>query len=523
MPTWPAVVSFLAAALPTTLAFAALAFPRRAAQATAGAAGGALFWALAVTLGPPITPAEANIRVDVPAICLLLLVCALGAVVVRYSLTYLRGVPDLDRYLRAMLLTLSSVTMLVIADSVLVLALAWTGTSLALHQLLTFYPHRTAALMAAHKKFLLSRLADACVAACVALIYLEVGSFDLDVIARWTSARAELPTSMHVAAVFFAVAVVLRSAQLPFHGWLMQVMEAPTPVSALLHAGVVNIGGFVLITLAPLFDRAESARLLLLCVGLFSTVVAALVMTTRVSVKVALAWSTCAQMGFLLVQCGLGLWPLALLHIVAHSLYKAHAFLRAGSAVDDWKVRHMAPPARQPSALRSAAALVLGVGIALAGFALLRAAWRQPLMMDASSWLSIALVGAGVSSLFAAPVALGARRVGALAARAGAVLLLYAGAHALADQVMPASSVAPSTAAWSLVGLGFVTLFVLKTSLQVRPAGRFARAIHPWLFAGLYLDETFTRLAFRLWPPRLDAPSRSRAAGQMPETIEVRA
>src|SRR5690349_9310557 len=127
---------------------------------------------------------------------------------------------------------------------------------------------------------------------------------------------------------------------------MLQVMEAPTPVSALLHAGVVNIGGFVMIRLAPLMLHATIAQNILIGVGLFSTIIASLVMTTRAAIKSSLAWSTIGQMGFMLVQCGLGAWHLALMHVLAHSLYKAHTFLSSGSIVRQWRGYHLidSPP-----------------------------------------------------------------------------------------------------------------------------------------------------------------------------------
>ncbi len=93
--------------------------------------------------------------------------------------------------------------------------MAWTATSLALHQLLTFYPDRTGALVAAHKKFLVSRLADLCLLACLPLVHASVGSLNLDQIAAWAGAHPGLSPSMHVAAVLVVVAVALKSAQLP--------------------------------------------------------------------------------------------------------------------------------------------------------------------------------------------------------------------------------------------------------------------------------------------------------------------
>jgi NAD(P)H-quinone oxidoreductase subunit 5 len=455
---------------------------------------------------------------------MLLLVAALGAVVVRFSRTYLHGDPGLGRYLRWLLLTLSAVTALVVTNNLLVMALAWTASSLALHQLLTFYADRPAALVAAHKKFLVSRLADCCLAVSLSLVHVHVGSFELDRIAAWLSIRPELPFSMEVAAVFLVIAVALRSAQLPFHGWITQVMEAPTPVSALLHAGVVNIGGFVLIRLAPWVAQAEPAQLLLIAIGLASTIVAALIMTTRVSVKVALAWSTCAQMGFMLVQCGLGLWPLALLHLVAHSLYKAHAFLSAGSAVDDWTVKALTARRPPASPLLLGTAAFAAAGLALLGVIVLPPTIGVSPSYGPSDLVSTLILGLALVPLLTAGAAGGARGGIAMAPRVVGVVILYLGWHALAEHLIPAHEGASSAVGWWLTGIGFIGLFVAKAALQLRPRSRFARSLHPWLFSGLYLDELFTRITFRVWPPRL--PRRMESAPraiQSPTPLEAQA
>ncbi len=144
--------------------------------------------------------------------------------------------------------------------------------------------------------------------------------------------------------MLLAFAAILKTAQLPLHGWLIQVMEAPTPVSALLHAGVVNMGGFVLLRVAELIGLVPSAQWLLVIVGSLTAVLAGMVMLTRISIKVRLAWSTCAQMGFMLMEIGLGLYELALLHLVAHSLYKAYAFLSSGEAVERARLHDFQAP-----------------------------------------------------------------------------------------------------------------------------------------------------------------------------------
>lgn len=462
------------------------------------------------------------VRLDAATGVMLALVGTLGLVILRFSGTYLQGDPGLARYRGWLLATLAAVAVLVLSNHLLLIAAAWTATSLALHQLLTFRAERPAAQVAAHKKFLVSRLADVCLLGALALVQLDVGSLQLDAIAEWVGARAELPLTLELAAALLVTAVALRSAQLPFHGWLTQVMEAPTPVSALLHAGVVNIGGFVLIRLAPWLDHAPLARLLLLLIGLGSAVVAALVMTTRVSVKVALAWSTCAQMGFMLVQCALGLWSLALLHLVAHSLYKAYAFLGAGSVVSQWRVRSLAPRPAPPSLLRSTVTALMAAGCAALAVATLGSLDRAAFHGPADVGLAL-LLGLSLAPLLAAPAPAGARAHLATGARVLAVALLYVGGHLVAERLVPPSGASASALAWGLAGAAFLGLFALKAALQARPAGALARRLYPWLSAGLYLDEAFTRVAFRLWPPRLPQPQALATTVAPPATLEVRA
>ncbi len=517
---WSSVAPVTAWAIPLLFALMAVFAPLRAGLASGGALGGALLFTLSTGLSRGAAGgAGLGVRIDAVTCVMLILVTALGAIVVRYSRTYLHGDPGLGRYLRWLLLTLSAVTTLVIANNLAVVALGWTATSLVLHQLLTFFGDRTAALVAAHKKFLVSRLADAFLLACLGLIYRNAGSLEFDHIAAWASAHPELSPSMHVAAVLLVMAVALKSAQLPFHGWLTQVMEAPTPVSALLHAGVVNIGGFVLIRLSPLMAHAGPAQLLLVVIGLSSTIIAALVMTTRVSVKVALAWSTIAQMGFMLVQCGLGLWHLALLHLVAHSLYKAHAFLSSGTAVHSWLLQSLTLRPASPSPARFAGVVFGTLGIAAIGFAAFRQTpFAASGLDDFSGPVLTLLVALAMVPLL---VRASGRAVAAVAARIIGVVLLFIGWHATAAQLMPVPLAASNTFAWGLVCAGFVGLFVTKATMQLFPAGRLARASYPWLFAGLYLDERFTRVTFRIWPPRLQRPSTHPRPLHTPETLEA--
>jgi NADH:ubiquinone oxidoreductase subunit 5 (subunit L)/multisubunit Na+/H+ antiporter MnhA subunit len=308
---------------------------------TAGLSGLAVVLQSVVSLlGYPVGASRIYglVQLDLVSSAMLVLVCTLAVVVVRYSRTYLAGEAGLDRYARSMLATIASVTVLVISNHLGFLIAGWVLTGIFLHQLLIFYRTRRQAVIVAHKKFLLGRVADFCFVGSLGVMSAEVGTLRIDELnALAAKTNGALSPPLQLATVLLVLGVLLKTAQLPFHGWMLQVMEAPTPVSALLHAGVVNIGGFVMIRLSPLMAHAVLAQDILLGVGLVTALVGSLVMMTRMSIKLVLAWSTIAQMGFMLVQCGLGVWHLALLHLLAHSFYKAHSFLTSGSVVETWR------------------------------------------------------------------------------------------------------------------------------------------------------------------------------------------
>ncbi|HVO00109.1 MAG TPA: NADH-quinone oxidoreductase subunit L, partial [Steroidobacteraceae bacterium] len=280
-------------------------------------AGLGLQWAAApgALLAPALEPSLAGAWVAV-------LVQWLGTVIGAFSSRYLQGERNQKRYMAALGGVLAAVHLLLLAGHWLVLIAAWAGVGFALQRLLCFYDDRPFALLAAHKKRLSDRLADALLVGAAALAWIGTGSGSFAALWRHLGPGAPASPAVQLGALLLALAVVLRTALLPVHGWLIQVMEAPTPVSALLHAGVVNLGGFVLIRFAPLLQAVPAARWLLVGIGLTTALLAGLVTLTRVSIKVRLAWSTVAQMGFMVMECGLGLYTLALLHLIGHSLYK---------------------------------------------------------------------------------------------------------------------------------------------------------------------------------------------------------
>ena len=508
LPMWQAVL-----VLAPALAAGAAALWARPAASTAAAwraarwAAGSALGLAALSLGAVLaghTGAGWGVRADAVVSVVMLLVAFVGWVIVRYSQPYLNGEREERHYVRWLMATLATVGLVVTTNHMLVLALAWAATSLTLHKLLTFYGDRPAAVVAAHKKFIVGRLADGAMLAAAALLYVAFGTLHIDQMAA-LAAAAPLPVPAQAAVLLIACAALLKCAQLPFHGWLIQVMEAPTPVSALLHAGVVNLGGFVLIRFAPLVGEVPAAQALLVVAGTATAVLAALVMSTRISIKVMLAWSTTAQMGFMLMQCGLGLWEMALLHLVAHSLYKAHAFLGAGGAVRRATLVQLTPRAAAPGPLALAAGALIGVGMVWAASGV----WM--LLLPAPASMSPAVVVlAGIVALALVPLVhaqslrLGGLWLPALGGGAFAVALAYFGLHALAaGWLIPNAATAPlaPTALWLGVALAFAALFLLQSLITVAPQGALPRRLYPWFYGGLFLDELFNRTAFKLWRP----------------------
>jgi len=428
------------------------------------------------------------------------LIALLGWVIVSYSRTYLEGERCQRRYIAALLSTLASVTVIALSDNLLTIGIAWTATSFCLHLLLTLYPERSGALLAAHKKFIASRIADLAYLLALALIVTEGETLQISGLMASVQDAGSLSPNLHLAAVLIVGAVILRSAQIPVHGWLMQVMEAPTPVSALLHAGVINIGGFVLLRLSPLLSQAPLAQALLVIVGSSSAVLAGIVMMTRISIKVRLAWSTCAQLGFMLMECGLGLYSLAFLHLLSHSCYKAYLFLSAGDAVIETRRRRLYSSFHTAARGRS---IAVAEAMALTTVLFLICEFLVPsLHLPLPIFI---IVGLAVTPfMWDRGISILSRSL-----RTVSVVGLYIVGHLLLEPLFSAHD-GTSLVLTLLVITFFTMLYGIQEQIITRPDGSFSRTLYRWAFSGFYLDEWFTKTTFKLWPVQL-VPRRERS------------
>lgn len=437
-----------------------------------------------------------SIRLDAVSVVVFLLVSFIGWVVVRYAATYLDGEARQGAFTGWLCMTLASVVLLVLSGNLVQLVLAWVATSLFLHRLLLFYPDRVAAQRAAAKKFVTARLGDLSLIAAAAMLILAYGTTDIAQILG--SARAGHGGALAGAAAgFLAAAALLKSAQFPMHGWLTEVMETPTPVSALLHAGVINAGGFLLIRFADLMLLAPGVLAVMVIVGGFTALFGGLVMLTQPAVKTSLAWSTVAQMGFMILECGLALFPLALLHIVAHSLYKAHSFLASGGAVDLIAANRRPGPVAIPKAGAVGRAFLLALAIyTVVGFGFgFQHKSPQAIALGAILIFGVAyMLAQGLAD--AAPRALTRRTIIYAVATSLSYFALQFFAVWLTSGALPPAP-APGPLQWALIVLAVISFGLVAVVQAMFPLWAYhpaAAGLRVHLSNGVYVNAVFDRL-----------------------------
>ena len=443
---------------------------------------------------------------------MLLLVAFLGVVIVRYSAQYMAGQARFGYFFRWMCFTLASVLTLIISGNLLLFTVAWVATSMSLHKLLTFYPERAGALLAARKKFIISRVGDFALIAALGLTYQTFGTWNFDAlfqVANAAHASGALANSGAVSAIalLFTLGAVLKSAQFPFHSWLPDTMETPTPVSALMHAGIINAGGFLILRLSPVVSLSPVALNVLAIFGAVTALFGSLVMLTQTSVKKSLAFSTVAQMGFMMLQCGLGAYAVAVLHMVAHALYKAHSFLSSGSAVNKARTLRLPAVPQKPGGAMLLAGLVLALGISYG----LGTLFGQKLESGTPTGVFVlgAILAMAVThllwSLFGSLPA--AQRfvwgAGLSAAVAGGYYALHAGFEKLLAPTLPtmATELAHSSPSVLMVIIAlFGAVLLFQWHLAHWSSRPWVQALYVHASNGFYINTLANRTAQALWP-----------------------
>lgn len=299
-----------------------------------------------------------GLKLDGLSLTMNMLIFFVSAIVHQFSRRYLSGDSTYRRYFLSLSAITITASIMVCADNLLLLWAAWTASNFLLVSLMVHKKTWQAAKKSgelALKSLSLGSLS--LLAACV-FLYEESGSLSIDFINN-QSMIGQSPWLIAILSLITMTALI-QSAQWPFHAWLTSSLNSPTPVSALMHAGLVNGGGFILVKFSPLFLSAPLMLTVIFTVGVVTTITGTSWKLLQTDIKRMLACSTMAQMGFMMMQCGLGLFPAAIAHLCWHGLFKSFLFLNAGSTVQSKRIVSQKSTHDLPSFLLACLAGILG-------------------------------------------------------------------------------------------------------------------------------------------------------------------
>ena len=290
---------------------------------------------------------EAGLYVDAVTVTLLFLVTGVSSLVHVFSSRYMQADPRYARFFALIALFTFAMIMLVMGANLFMLFMFWEIMGLCSYLLISHWSRRPSACDAATKAFLVNGVADVGLAFGIYLTWATFGTLDIQAILSaapqyadqtvnflgWLGLEWQVPILSVIALLLF-MGPIGKSAQIPLHVWLPFAMEAPTPVSALIHAAtMVNAGVYLLIRMAPLYVLAPTIMNVVAVVGGVTALFAAVVALTQFDIKRILAYSTISQLGFMVMACGVGAYGAAIFHLLTHGAMKSFLFLSAGSAL----------------------------------------------------------------------------------------------------------------------------------------------------------------------------------------------
>ncbi len=275
---------------------------------------------------------------------MMMLITSVSVVIHVYSVRYLEGDPGYARFFGLLSFMTFVILSLVSSPNLFMLFVFWQLLSLALYLILNFNYSHPDACRNAFKTFFVHRVGDVSFLCGLFLAYKYFGTLEFRELFR---AAAENPHTVSLlpgnwfevsaaSLVGFLVFIgaMAKSSQFPLHVWLPDTMDSPTPVSALMHAGIINAGGFLLNRLAPFYVHTSATLLhIIFLIGVLTVLVGATMMLAQNDIKKTLGFSTMGQMGYMIMECGLGAYALAIFHLIAHGLFKATLFLGAGTGI----------------------------------------------------------------------------------------------------------------------------------------------------------------------------------------------
>lgn len=290
---------------------------------------------------------DLGLYVDQLTVLLLLLVTGVSSVVHVYASRYMIGDPRYNRFFAVIALFTFSMIMLVMSNNLLMMFVFWEIMGICSYLLISHWGERQSSAQAATKAFLVNSVADVGLGFGVILTFSTFGTLDIQtILAEAPSLQGNtinlfgwlgLDVPIHILTLitlFLFLGAMGKSAQIPFHVWLPFAMEAPTPVSALIHAAtMVNAGPFLLVRMSPLVILSPEAMTVIAVIGGLTAIFATLVSLTQVDIKRMLAFSTIGQIGFMIMTCGVGAFVVSIFHMLAHGCLKGFLFLSTGNAL----------------------------------------------------------------------------------------------------------------------------------------------------------------------------------------------
>jgi NADH-quinone oxidoreductase subunit L len=325
---------------------------------------------------------DLGLFVDPLTACLLIVVTTIGLLVHVYSIGYMSHDPGYWRFFAYLNLFMFSMLLLVLADSWLVVFVAWELVGLCSYLLIGFWYRKRVAALAAKKAFIVNRVGDVGFALGIMAIFANTVAAgeptlnireSIEILLHQGDAN---PIPIVLTALLVFAGAMGKSAQFPLHVWLPDAMEGPTPVSALIHAAtMVNAGVYLVARANPLFASAPSAMVVVAAIGIFTAILAASIAMTQTDIKRVLAYSTLSQLGYMFAALGVGAFTAAIFHLMTHGFFKGLLFLGSGSVIhavhEEQDMRNMGGLARKIQ-ITYATMLVGSVAIAgippLAGF-----------------------------------------------------------------------------------------------------------------------------------------------------------
>ncbi len=329
----------------------------------------------------------------------------IGGLAVLFSADYMQGEAQLGRYYTLILLFIGAMAGLALTSSLLLLFIFWEITALCSYALISFYNDDPKAVAGGIKALIMTQVGGIGMLAGALVVYAYLGSYQFD---TFLTQADTLPDNMLTVMAFgFLIAAAAKSAQVPFHTWLPGAMEAPTPVSALIHAAtMVNAGVYLLARFYPAFEGVEGWKTAVMIVGLTSALLAATMAIVASDLKRVLAYSTISQLGYMVYAVGVGSVFASQFHLLSHAIFKALLFLAAGAVIHGVGTRDMAQMGGLGKHMPFNRNVFVIGALALAGLPILNGFWSKELILehglhDGPMWAYAGMViGAGMTALY---------------------------------------------------------------------------------------------------------------------------